>query len=235
MIELYQFSPKFSVPNLSPFCLKLETWLKMASLDYVVRHQDNPRMGPLGKLPYIKDDNTVLADSTLIIEYLKNKYNIHLDAHLDSQQNALAHACQSMVEEHLYWALVYHRWLGEGWPQLKAHVLRSFPPVVRHLVPMLIQTQLKRDLHGQGLGRHSVEQINEFARKDLESLSQLLGDKTYMLGEQLSSVDATVFAILCELLHSSLSTPLKAVAESYPNLVRYEQHMGKRFYPEYYA
>ncbi len=32
MIVLYQFPPAFGLPNASPFCMKLETWLRMAQL-----------------------------------------------------------------------------------------------------------------------------------------------------------------------------------------------------------
>ena len=32
MIKLFQFPPAFGLPNASPFCMKLETWLRMAGL-----------------------------------------------------------------------------------------------------------------------------------------------------------------------------------------------------------
>jgi glutathione S-transferase len=234
MIELYQYRPKFGVPNLSPFCLKLETWLKLSSLDYVVNYLDDPRSAPLGKLPYIKDGDFQLSDSTCIIEYLSQHYKVDLDSHLSPEQLAIAHSCQVMIEEHVYWVLVYHRWLGEGWHELKTNVFSSLPPVVRHIVPVLVQRQLKRDLHGQGIGRHSIEQINKFAIQDLESLSIILGDKPYLMGDKISSVDASLYAILCELLQSTLSTPLQSIAEQYPNLVAYQLRVGCLYFPEYY-
>ena len=34
MIKLYQFAPAFGLPNASPFCMKMETYLRMAGLPY---------------------------------------------------------------------------------------------------------------------------------------------------------------------------------------------------------
>ena len=34
MIKLYQFKRTFGLPNMSPFCMKVETWLRMAGLEY---------------------------------------------------------------------------------------------------------------------------------------------------------------------------------------------------------
>ena len=235
MIELFQYRPKFGVPNLSPFCLKLETWLKMSSLDYVVSYVDDPRSAPLGKLPYIKNGDFQLADSTCIIEYLTQEYKVELDSHLNSEQLAIAHACQVMIEERLYWVLVYHRWFGKSWHVLKESFFSFLPPVVRHIVPALVQKQLKRTLHGHGIGRHSIEQINQFAIQDLESLSIILGDKPYLMGDKISSVDASLYAILCELLQSTLSTPLQSITEQYPNLVDYQLRMGRHYFPDYYS
>jgi hypothetical protein len=33
-IKLFQFPRMFEVPNLSPFCCKLETWLRIAQIPY---------------------------------------------------------------------------------------------------------------------------------------------------------------------------------------------------------
>lgn len=36
MLTLYQFEPAWGLPNASPFCMKLETYFRMANLDYQV-------------------------------------------------------------------------------------------------------------------------------------------------------------------------------------------------------
>jgi glutathione S-transferase len=235
MIELYQFRPKFGVPNLSPFCLKLETWLKISGLAYKVNFLDDPRKGPLGKLPYIKDGALTLADSSIIIEYLQAEYNVDLDKHLSNEQKAITHSCKIMIEEHLYWALIYHRWLGDGWPPLKERVFGGMPLGLRQLAPVLVQRKIRADLNSQGLGRHSEEQINHFARQDLESLSTLLSDKPYFFGEQVSSIDAVLYATLCQIFKSSLQTPLLDIAQNFVNLKDYQERMGRHYFPEYYV
>jgi glutathione S-transferase len=70
MIKLHQFPLVFG-RNVSPFALKLETWLRLAGLPYELVPTRNPGQGPKGKLPFIVDDDgTVVADSSLIIEHL---------------------------------------------------------------------------------------------------------------------------------------------------------------------
>jgi glutathione S-transferase len=75
MLKLYQFSPRWNIPNTSPFCLKLETYLRMAQIPYTNKYVNDPRKSPKGKLPYILDDGKKIADSNLIIDYLQLKHN----------------------------------------------------------------------------------------------------------------------------------------------------------------
>ncbi|MGC3250889.1 glutathione S-transferase family protein, partial [Pseudomonas aeruginosa] len=51
MISLFQFPAAFNVPNASPYCLKLETRLRLAGLEYQVKVVSDPRKAPKGKLP----------------------------------------------------------------------------------------------------------------------------------------------------------------------------------------
>ena len=74
MITLHQFPPALGLPNASPFCLKLELYLRMAGLPYRNRYTLELHKAPKGKLPWIDDDGVTLADSGLIIEYLKGRY-----------------------------------------------------------------------------------------------------------------------------------------------------------------
>ena len=74
MINLFQFHPCWNVPSASPFCIKLETYLKMANLKYQNQYLDDPRKAPKGKLPYITDNDITIADSGLIIDYLNENW-----------------------------------------------------------------------------------------------------------------------------------------------------------------
>jgi glutathione S-transferase len=61
-IRLFQFPRLFSIPNLSPFCSKLETWLRIAGIPYDVVDTPNPRKSPKGKLPFIEDAGLRIGD-----------------------------------------------------------------------------------------------------------------------------------------------------------------------------
>ena len=122
MIRLYQYAPALGLPNASPFCMKLETYLRMAQLPFVAPQISLRDIGraPKGKLPYVRDGTTVLADSTLIIVHPKATYGDPLDAWLSAEQRAVALAFQRLLEENLYWAVLHSRWIEpEGWAMTK--------------------------------------------------------------------------------------------------------------------
>lgn len=72
-IKLFVFPRMFAIPNLSPFCCKLETWLRVAKIPYVVVETGDPRTAPRRKLPYIEDEGVRIADSSLIVDHLSRK------------------------------------------------------------------------------------------------------------------------------------------------------------------
>jgi hypothetical protein len=41
-LKLFQFPQMFAIPNLSPFCSKLETWLRIARIPYEVVDTPDP-------------------------------------------------------------------------------------------------------------------------------------------------------------------------------------------------
>ena len=134
VIKLYQFPPVFG-RNVSPFTLKLETWLKLAGLPYQVVAMRNPGQGPKGKLPFIEDDDgSFIADSSLIIEHLSRSRGIDLDAALGPVERAQALALQRLFEDHLYFVLVWSRWLDpEGWRSFGPALFHGIPPPLRQI------------------------------------------------------------------------------------------------------
>ena len=79
MITLYQFPPVWGLPNASPFCMKVETYLRMTGLPYQFARGADIRKAPKGKFPVIEDNGKIIPDSSFIVEYLKASYGDPLD------------------------------------------------------------------------------------------------------------------------------------------------------------
>jgi len=231
MIRLCQFAPAFGLPNASPFCMKMETYLRMAGLAYELVNSGDVMKAPKRKLPYIDDGGTVLADSTFIIEYLKSRYGDPLDAALSPLDRALATAFQRLLEEDLYWVLVHTRWVQEdGWVLTKSAFFDGLPVPLRWIVPSLARRGMFSEMRGHGMGRHTAQEIYAIGCRDVTAVADFLADKPYMLGAQPSSLDATAYAFLANLLWAPVDSPVRQHARGRPNLEAYCQRMKARYY-----
>ena len=232
MITLHQFPPAFGLPNASPFCMKLELYLRMAGLPYRNRYTLELHKAPKGKLPWIDDDGVIMADSGLIIDYLQHKYGDPLDGELTPQQRASALAIRRLLEEHLYWTVLHARWITEaGWAMTRPAFFGALPWPLRAIVPLVARRGIRAELHGHGMGRHAVGQIHALGVADVDALAALLGDQAYFLGAKATSVDAVAAAFLANILMVPLETPIKAAAAGHANLVAYCQRMAVQYFP----
>jgi glutathione S-transferase len=91
MIVLYGFGAGFGLPEISPFVTKTEVQLKMAGLSYR-KEKAMPPSSPKGQLPYIRDGEEAIADSTFIRTHIEGKYGFDFDAPLSLQARAQAWA-----------------------------------------------------------------------------------------------------------------------------------------------
>ena len=232
MIKLYQFAPAYGLPNASPFCMKVETYLRMAGLAYECPRRASLSKAPKGKMPYIEDGDKRIADSSFIVEYLKQTYGENLDAHLSERERAVALAVQRLIEENLYWAAIYSRWVEDAGFKLTRHIFfAKMPPVLKRIVPHLARRGLRQEMHGHGMGRHSRDEIYAIGCRDIAALAHILGDQPYFMGAQPSSLDATAYAFLANLMWIPIESPLLDQAKKFPNLEAYCRRMKARYYP----
>src|SRR5262245_27298358 len=225
-IRFYQFKPIWGLPNVSPFCMKLEVYFRLAKIPYEAVRHTNIRRAPKGKLPYIEHAGRKIGDSTLIIEYLKTIFGDPLNGNLTASERAQSQAFQRLMEEHLYWIMVYSRWMEEeNWVQVKKAFFGPLPPLVRQILPAVIRKKVRRDLYGHGIGRHTREEIYEIGKKDLLALSDFLENKKFFFGDKVSSLDATAYAFIANILWIPLESPLKVSAEQCGNLSDYCKRM----------
>ncbi|KYF74909.1 hypothetical protein BE11_11500 [Sorangium cellulosum] len=233
MITLYQGPAAWGIPNISPFCVKLETWLRMAGLPYEVRPSDM-RGAPKGKIPYVEIDGRRMGDSQLIIEHLQRVHGDRLDAHLTPEARARGHVIRRMLDEAFYWVLVYARWVeDDAWAAYRPIFVSLLPPVIGGPLAELIRRSVTRRLRAQGTGLHSREEVYEAGKADLTALAALLGDQPFLLGAEPSSVDAAVYAFLVSILRFPADSPVKRHAEAQANLVAYCERMRQRYYADW--
>ncbi len=231
MITLYQFPPAFGLPNPSPFCFKVENYLRMTEEPYETR-PGNPRSSPKGKLPFIKDGNVVVSDSAHIVQHLVKTRGDRLDKDLSPRDHAIGHAVRRMLEEGTYFCLVYARWVDDaGFEASRGELFAGMPALARALVPSIARRMVRKQAHAQGTARHAPEDIYAMATDDVASLAGILGDNPYFLGQAPTSVDATAYAFLATLLWSPTPPALQGVVQRHPNLQAYCERMKARYYP----
>lgn len=233
MITLYKFGPIGDVCDASPFCVKVEAYLRMAGLPYETRCGARyMRKAPKGKLPYIEDNGKIIADSSFILNYLKSSYADSLDSSLNPEEKAIAHAFIKMIEENLYWVLVYARWkLDNNRAILNTTFFDGIPFPLNKMIAFIAYKDVMKALHKQGIGRHSDAEVVELGCRDLQALSDFLGDKPYFMGDKPTSLDAVAYGILVEMIRVPIfNAPIFDKARSYKNLADFTDRFHKTYF-----
>lgn len=236
VVTLYQFPRPKTVANLSFFCLKVETFMRIASIPYEVEAVLNPAIAPKGRLPYITHQGQNIPDSSHIIEYLKSQFSITIDDDLSAEQIAIGHSISIMLEERLRWCIVYSRWIDDRYVPTFKNMLRDFIPFPLSVIfPLLLRQSKKRittTLNSNGIGEFTPAEIYTFGQKDLEALITILGNKSYLFGDKPSSYDAVVYAFLANLIDVPLECPLNTFARDRETLCNYCQRIKSNYFSD---
>ncbi len=232
MIKLFSFGKNFGIVDPSPFVLKVDAYMKMADIPFErIVKPNNLNKAPKGKLPFIDDNGTIVADSQAIIAHLKKNPKQDIDKALTDEQKAINYLVTKSLDENLYFILVYSRWLRDDtWPKVKQAFFGKLPFPLKQIIPAMIRRQVSKGLKGQGLARHSNEEIQQILRASLQALTDLLGDKNYFFGDRVSSLDATAYGFLAGFILVELDNPYNQIAREYKSLVSYCERVNGEFY-----
>ena len=235
-IKLHKFGEAWGLADPSPFCLKLENFLRGAKIDYEAvpfNPRQSFRRAPKGKMPFIEDqDGTLIGDSTLIIGRLSQRQGIDLDAPLDGRAKAVSHAFRRMLDEHFYWVGVYARWCDEpGWSIIRDRFFARMPALARPLATAMAKRGMVRALQAQGVGRHSREEIYKLGTADMRALGALLGDDLWFFGaDNPTLLDLWAHAFVAEIIVPPIPSPLRDATVALPNLCAHVERLQSRLY-----
>lgn len=226
-LVLHSFGPAFGAPDSSPFCIKLETFLKLAGIAYE-RASCDLAEAPKGKGPYVRLDGELIGDSELIIRRLEALHGIDLDAGLEARERAAAHGLAVMLEERTYHALVFNRWHEPAnWPVIRDAYFGDLPDAVREGIRVDSLETLRR----QGIGRHAREEIYALGAADLDAVAGWLGERPFMGGDRPRRLDCTAYAFLAAALAEGFESPLRERVCGHPNLVAYHARLTEHLFP----
>lgn len=232
MITVYTFGPAFGQADPSPFVVKTLTLMKMSGLEYDVEPAD-VRKAPKAKLPYINDNGQRIADSSFIKMHLEQAHGVDFSAGYSQTDLAIGWATEKMLEDHLYWIVLDARWMDdENFNKGPRIFFDSIPAPLRAFVVWMVRKQMRRNLWGHGLGRHTLEERQKLAEHDFSAVSAILGDKPYLLGDKPCGYDATCYAFVSSALTPLFDHPTISPVRQYPNLAAYCERMHAEYFPE---
>lgn len=108
--------------------------------------------------------------------------------------------------------------------------LSFLPPLIGGFIFNKIRKDFLTAIKAQGMGRHTREEIIQFVKNDLKSLSVLLGSKEFFMGDRPTSLDACAYGFLVQQFGTPWEGPVKPYAKSLKNLESYCERMKNLYW-----
>lgn len=131
--------------------------------------------------------------------------------------------------------MVYYRWIDTRSTEYTTKLF--FPKLSqrkRDFFYSMLQKQTKASLNGHGMGRHKKDEVYVIAKKDLQTLSDYLEAKPFVMGQEPTLVDASVFGYLAQIVWQDKDSPQHAAVHSdFKNLIGYCERMKERYWSDW--
>ena len=134
-----------------------------------------------------------------------------------------------MIEEHIWWVMARERWWAPENPYWDT------PGLLKELDQASYEEardDSRRKCMEHGVGAFTDDEIDKRGREDLEALAIFLGDDSYVLGDQPTSVDATVYSFLWQIMNGPYSSALRSAALERDNLVGYVKRITEKWFAD---
>ncbi|KAI6208590.1 Failed axon connections-like protein [Aphelenchoides besseyi] len=232
LVYLFQFKRSPVIPNMSPFCLKLETFLRANQIKY--EHVGSwTHRSKEGRLPFIELNGEQIADSQLILWHLKKHFNI--DEGLNDEQKGIARAVDRMLEGSSYYAITYFRSIEGAKNTANPNV--SGLRIPRLLIPYVakkISDNAERRLKVEGTALHSRETIIKILRQDVAAVDRILGGKKFLLGVRPTTPDFTAFGQLGIGYFLPFRQPIQDILDDeYPRVRQLLERIRLHYWPDW--
>ncbi|GMR52828.1 hypothetical protein PMAYCL1PPCAC_23023, partial [Pristionchus mayeri] len=235
-IYLFTYPRCRRIPNISPWSLKLETWLRMARLPYTAISTNFCSKRPL---PFVEVNGRQIEDSNVIIEALTKEFNVTIDSSLTLETVSRNRAITALVEEEITPTLmalvlpdVGYLVTEEAWG---SHLGRGITGWARRKwMKRRMRRQIASSVHIRGVDRHSYSEQTDLIKEGLDALAVFLNEGRHFCPLP-STIDATVFGHIACLIYAP--TPDGVLTDyvriSKPSLGRFIETMKETLWPDW--
>lgn len=226
------------LPSFNPSCLKWQTFLKLAGVDFQVVSSTN-HASPTGALPFLIPPSSPIASVTHT-PIPSNKLEQYAAENGTSQvpdvPSLKLEAYESLLDYRIRNAWLYSLYLSRSNSALLSHLYVT-PFSNSQVVRTTTLSQLRHAAEAEilrSMGTPTVESraLYEGAREALEALSTVLGTSDWFFDTSEPSLfDATVFAYTHLLLDERMAwedQTLTEMAKEFPNLVEHRDRILQR-------
>jgi len=235
-VYLYQFPRAPTVPNLSPFCLKVETWLRANKIPYEVVESFRLR-SKNGLMPFVELNGRQIADSQLIIFELEKHFRVTEQSKISPERAGIARAIDRMIEGSTFYTLIYTKVYKNTAKFVQANITGGpFPSFLRTLFSLVFKKMVKGRLNSQGYGKFDEADVQEVLRRDLEAINDVLGDKKYIGGDNPCIADFTIFGHLATCEFIPMEQPVKdLIGREFPKIKELLQRIQEAYWQDWDA
>ncbi|PAV87404.1 hypothetical protein WR25_14210 [Diploscapter pachys] len=222
-VYLFQFSRPQHMPNLSPFCLKVETLLRAHKIKHEIRETTKLR-SKYGLLPFIELNGKHYADSQLIDFVLREHFKI--DQYATKYDEGVARAIDRMIDSFTFGEFCQNLVKILHLPSVVSAILGGF------VMPLFIGCKFKQRVNTI-VGPFSQEEFLLLFRKDMEAVANVLGDKKYLFGDKITSADCTLWALLAISYYASYEVTIqRIIREEFKPIQEYLDRIRHELYPD---
>ena len=232
VVYLVQFPISPVIRSISPFALKVESYLRLKKVKYESVYSF--KFSKKGQIPYIELNGQQIPDSNIIIQELE-KRGITTPDDTTCSQKAVNHLVRVAIENQTIITAFHWRYgshmeefyekMSSFWPEKRVGLwfFKNLMPFFEKIKGKLISCL-----------RHSKEEVIQHACEDLKALSTLLGDKAYFNGERLSTIDCTIFGHLVQFVLLPMDIPHKKfIEDECHNLVEFVERVKNELWPDW--
>lgn len=195
-MQCFLFQSAFGLIDMNPYAMKVALVLKMNGIAHQLIYQSGQNQSPTGLLPYIIDKDVVLADSHVIVDYLRQQYGLASDHVLTEQESCEWRQLEQLCEDDLYPIIVYSRVLDpRGLEVMACNKVMAAVFDSKEKVKA-VQANMQQLIDASSVSHLTQEQRYLLGIEILRRIENKIKEGALWLDHRPSTVDATIYAFL---------------------------------------